>query len=364
MKKKLIFQLVAVTIAFAIATIGWFLLKPENRQLTSDPISKEAKGTLDETPEMTQGPKTAAPAVPTPEARVAERTRQTLNTFFEETEQDEDPYVQELMRAMEAPAYEEYMKKQLATPGFSFKLYFDYLESQGVESHRDMYENSFRRHYPTGSLASYEPMMRKRLAELFQKAPAIDPTDSEAVLEQISAVMSEFGKAPGHSSWVLAHFLGVGEHDWAADIQKNAASILAETTESRDTRDPARFTDVEPSAAVSETIQTKEKVDIPPENEHLRETLPSRADIEPRPETAEALEAEFLKNLFADIPEAPSDTAFQQTLRERFSPERFNTMMQTLKRYGREEGLRRLKVSDPEIATHLQRLMSSKKETD
>ena len=365
MKKKLIFLLGVVTMAFTISTVGWFLIKPKNE--TPKVTSVDTDGTSTAKPtEPTQSPPKVEEALRTPAERIAQRTRQGLKEYYEDTGQAEDPYVQELTRAMESPAYEEYMKQQLATPGFSFKLYFDYLESQGVESHRDMYENNFRQYYPTGSLASYEPMMRERLAELFLEASPIDPTDPGAVRQQISAVMREFGKAPDQSSWVLAHFLGEGEWDWATDIQKNAVSILADSTQ-LPASEPALFTDIEQDEDFSflrDPQQTQENVDIPSGSDPLREVLPQLEDIEPLPENAEALEAEIVKDLFADIPDLLSDADFQQMLRERFSPQRFNTAMQTLSRYGPEEALRRLKESDPEIATHVERLIHPNKETD
>ncbi len=49
-------------------------------------------------------------------------------------------------------------------------------------------------------------------------------------------------------------------------------------------------------------------------------------------------------------------------LQRKFSPQRFNRAMQTLERYGPEEGLRRLKEVDPEISTSLERMIQSQKE--
>ena len=67
-------------------------------------------------------------------------------------------------------------------------------------------------------------------------------------------------------------------------------------------------------------------------------------------------DAEILSELEKQLtPEIPSEEDFQTALRQRFSPERFNTAMQTLNRYGPEEGLRRLKASDPEVAKYIER---------
>ncbi len=62
---------------------------------------------------------------------------------------------------------------------------------------------------------------------------------------------------------------------------------------------------------------------------------------------------EFKKQFLPEV----SDEGFENTLRRRFSPERFNAALQTLKRYGPKEGLRKLKEVDPEVAIHLERLI-------
>lgn len=55
------------------------------------------------------------------------------------------------------------------------------------------------------------------------------------------------------------------------------------------------------------------------------------------------------------LPELPSEEDFEKALRQRFSPERFNRALSTLNQYGPEEGLRKLKESDPEVAAHIER---------
>ena len=65
------------------------------------------------------------------------------------------------------------------------------------------------------------------------------------------------------------------------------------------------------------------------------------------------------------MPSAPMDVSienFDTELRRHFSPKRVNQARQTLERYGPEEGLRRLKSVDPEMSTHLQRIIHRQKE--
>ncbi len=50
-----------------------------------------------------------------------------------------------------------------------------------------------------------------------------------------------------------------------------------------------------------------------------------------------------------------SEGSFVETLRTHFSPVRVNRTVTTINQYGPEEGLRRLKKSDPEIAAHIEK---------
>ena len=74
---------------------------------------------------------------------------------------------------------------------------------------------------------------------------------------------------------------------------------------------------------------------------------------------------EFPELLPKDLPELPTDANVEpspgeeQTL-ARFSPERLNRAMETLNRYGPEEGLRKLQKEDPEIAKQVGRLINRK----
>ena len=53
--------------------------------------------------------------------------------------------------------------------------------------------------------------------------------------------------------------------------------------------------------------------------------------------------------------EPPTGNDIETVLREQFTPGRFERAMSTLERYGPEEGLRRLRESDPEIAEQVER---------
>ena len=74
---------------------------------------------------------------------------------------------------------------------------------------------------------------------------------------------------------------------------------------------------------------------------------------------------EFPELLPKDLPELPTDANVEPSPGEdqalaRFSPERLNRAMETLNRYGPEEGLRKLQKEDPEIAKQVGRLINRK----
>ena len=64
------------------------------------------------------------------------------------------------------------------------------------------------------------------------------------------------------------------------------------------------------------------------------------------------------------VRELPTNESLEKNLRDAFSPTRFNRAMETLNRYGPDEGLRRLKKSDPEVAKRIERLLPTDQEND
>ena len=123
---------------------------------------------------------------------------------------DDNPRLQAMERALSSPAYLEYLKEQDAVfPGFNLGLWWDFLESQGISSGRQLQEENFREHFPTGDYADYEPMMRQRLAELFlETVPPEDPTDRREVRRYTLDVMSLFRAEWANKIWMRGYFNG------------------------------------------------------------------------------------------------------------------------------------------------------------
>ena len=74
------------------------------------------------------------------------------------------------------------------------------------------------------------------------------------------------------------------------------------------------------------------------------------------------IDVESLEALTPEMPELPPEESLETVLRQQFSPERFSRAMNTLNQYGPEEGLRRLKDSDPEVATQVEQLLPKRQE--
>ena len=257
--------------------------------------------------------------------------------------------VQESLQAAKAsPAYAEYTRKQAERLGFNIVLWWEFLEAAGITHNgRILQAAAFEKHFPEGGeYADYEPMMELAVAEMFLE------DSSQSVMD----VLQRFNATQSNRVWRFGYFNGYeGEYEWGQRIQRDAATIVANAAHRQDTFEV-------PSPSVPESLATEDfSTDVgetvrPPEGSPsgTPEEMPSFAEIETLPES---FEAQFLERLETEIPAFPTDAGLETQLRERFSPERFGTATQTLRRYGPEEGLRRLRASDPEVATHIERFL-------
>jgi|GEM_PF-1407919 len=252
---------------------------------------------------------------------------------------------QRLDAAMASSAYAEYTRKQSERLGFNIVLWWEFLEASGITHNgRILQAEAFETHFPEGgSYADYQPMMEQAVAEMFLEDPSLSVLD----------VLQRFNATPSNRVWRFGYFNGYeGEYEWGQRIQRDAATIVANA---------ARQHVPSPSPShVSETAGlSRDVVEAvrPPEGfaSDLPEEMPPFEERETLPESFEALETQFFQALEMERPAIPTDAGLETVLRERFSPDRFGRAAETLRRYGPEEGLRRLRASDPEVATHIQR---------
>lgn len=67
--------------------------------------------------------------------------------------------------------------------------------------------------------------------------------------------------------------------------------------------------------------------------------------------------ADLEKFLAPELPELPMHKQIEKTLREQFTPQRFDRAITTLQKYGIQDGLRRIRKTDSEIAAYLERTL-------
>ena len=93
--------------------------------------------------------------------------------------------------------------------------------------------------------------------------------------------------------------------------------------------------------------------------------VPAETEVPLDPESFQPPNLEDIENLSGIEIELPTAESLETSLREQLSPERFTRAMSLLNHYGPEEGLQRLKETDPALAsqieTHLQNRQTGKK---
>ena len=72
------------------------------------------------------------------------------------------------------------------------------------------------------------------------------------------------------------------------------------------------------------------------------------------------LETEFQKRFMSSLPGIFTDESIEKTIREQFSPARFENAEKLLQEYGAEEGFRRLAEKDAELATQLENIFGKR----
>ncbi len=368
MKIRPVYGISIVAIVLLLCAIVWFALQPREMEpvVAYKMVTPEPRPTEPLTREQRiQAAKEERKQ--TLEVRAAAAKERRLASMRERRDTAEE--IQAMRKALDSPEYLEYRRKQDAVfPGYNIALWWDFLESQGIEAGgRKLQQKQFREVFPTGDYLDYEPEMQKKLAALFLEYPpddVFDLADEQEAHAYTRGIVDLFMNTDWKNKiWMRGYFNGYDGHlSWAENVRQNASRIVAADTPAATGVDktslPTHSTfNREPSTAES----TKMSVEaLTPEHE----ALPPFEDIEKSLQTVEAREREFPTDIFTDTPNLSTNADFEKALRDAFSPKRFNTALQTLNRYGPEEGLRRLKTSDLEVATYIERLIPLNKEND
>ena len=220
-------------------------------------------------------------------------------------------------------------------------------------------DGKYREHFPTGSVDENEPIIRDLIAEVI--------LDAELHMDE---------NPDSHRTRDVRHYLLSEEKVMSWLFKKVGTAPLQPSKWLRAAMEETRLAEREKFLAAGKTAEPPQLTDdtkpIQPLDPQENDGFPSgdvlsASELERAPQSDAELERKFAEQLAPDalkLLELPTEENPETTLRERFSPERFNSAMQTLNRHGPEEGLRKLKETDPELAKQVERLINRKQEED
>ena len=334
-------------------------------------------------------------------------------------EQLAKPEAQRIFKLLESEEYQNFT----ATPR-TLEERFEFLADRGADVPRNLNMLLFRKSFPTGEPADFEPEMRQKLLHALQEAgigrPEEVPAEILALranpnlmtkLTQAAALLEEYGQKEGlqrlyasepalargvewglqqeqahekkravlrtfwdnkrHFHWRMGYFKGhvtgeEGSSAWVNEVLAGlspAAPAVPMFVDSTEGLSPPK-SDRQVETVLPDIPTTPQEKQHPPSSD-----MPTVQKVAPRP-TSPAATPKQDKRLTPFTPmtskssQLPTDDDFETVLRERFSPPRFNRAMEALNRYGPEEGVRRLKASDPEMAVQVERLLQKQQEKD
>ncbi len=364
--KKVMIVGSVLLIGVAICISVWFFLSEykviEIQDQSQQSLSNAGKATNNETSKIV-APSNDREEPVTRREIVARQSRRMFKSLLSE-EQFANPHFQKMLEVMDSPEFAE-----LPMPP-SIRQWNDLLESKGIPVTRGR-PGVFTKQPPFISLDDYEPIVRQGMAELFLAQEPVDMTDPEAALSLRVKIFGNLDNVVANGRrWFWERFgedwdgifrvEGMENNRaviWLNDIQQNAASIVAAAEQARSGALEASA----PSWDLSSVMESPPVFPDEMEGNRPGMVVPSidtdeQYDTEKRTAATPMVDPEKgVTDVLPTLPEAPTGEEVETALREQFSSERFDRAMSTLERYGPEEGLRRLKESDPEVAEQVER---------
>ena len=329
-----------LTVALIITFIGigalWIYLR------ASSPLPMVPKNNISE---LSVPPREEAETPQVPQGKLIVETFKEVFT----AEELASPEMQKLLKMLESPAYEAFMETEPSGIGD----YFDFFQSQGLPVDKDEMLAIFKDSMPAVSPAVLEQQKRSELSVLLRENPI--EIGIPAGLDRFQDVITEFLSKEDNVSWMMTHFDGdyMAFGEWAADVLRNPTPLPEET--------PAIVNSDTPP--LSRDSETNTNFDTPPLDTTETDEIPSiEVTGETFTENDQHIDEERIEASTPEVPELHSEENLETALRERFSPQRFRRAIQILNQYGPKDGLRRLKESDKEVATYVERLIEKKQE--
>lgn len=407
-------KFLAILIGIAVLGFGSYTLWHANKQWTAE-VRKVYKATSIDTltkeePEQVQS---EASTNLERETELPDNGTELVKSFMTE---EQRTHMQSYFKVTESDEFRTFLKTKP-----TLEERFNFLADRGIgDLPRNLNMLLFRESFPTGEPADFELEMRQKLtrmlveggirskkpipSEIVARAQALTPEEIDHVnglLDQYSiketihrlqmsdprlaevfqygaesgleheitrSVIKEFWADKRVFDWRMGYFKGKfsGEgssYEWAQEVlsQVNSPTAAAPVfIENAEQFSPTHneMADV-PKASAAITPRNYEGPSIPEassavdlerdiQGDVARKEVVNPAEMSTDPET------EFSKQF--------TDEGFVTELQEQFSPERLNTAIKLLNRYGPKEGLRRLKESDPEFAKQVERRIGKSQE--
>lgn len=219
-------------------------------------------------------------------------------------------------------------------------------------------ERRYRKHFPTGTVDENASIIREMMRDAIlehehHKEEEYSRRRNSSVLiklldnkKYLAWISKKFGSQPPSSrEWINSTF----EEIRLAEREKYLAAENNDTT--------APINDFAEAEHPQSEIELRSGDGQTPAN-----TRDLSEDFLNDDATTRQAGIETLTPTVPASPELPTHRSLETALREQFSPERFTRAMNTLNQYGPDEGLRRLKDSDPEVATQVERLLPKRQE--
>lgn len=276
------------------------------------------------------------------------------------------PDMQKLLAIFASPEYATFAE----AGDYSADAYYGFLASQGLPWDRNAYYRTFQEHFQKHFLGEtpeeLEPQIRQTLLNHFAENDVEDPAD------MLQVVITEILADAKNRAWMMGRFPGREREfgNWVVDVMKEHldapstdASAVVETEGSifpTEVPPDERFLD----AVSTESLEPPLPSPVPPELEDGDVLTESDIDIDSKADIKAEIRALLEPTFPEQVERLATEANFEKVLRDTFSPKRLNAAMQTLNRYGPEGGLRRLKKSDPELATQIERFIERNEKED
>ena len=345
---------ISITVALVLA-VGTIIYLEETGEDKGHAVDSEI-GVQQEVVDKASAPSDVPSGEPAVSATSEQSMTDMMNRFLT-PEQRENPLMQKMMKVMASDSFQKQMQEQdLRTP----QEFIDLMAAHGLTEFAEI---------------DYDKIMADAYALSAQQYatanPGKDPKDEdEAMAKRIGERLKTADPVYGIMEimqdreialWMSARFKGdqAAMSEWLMPVIKGSVSAGSANSSSAPTdfEFPDGFLSDSPSDEPIEQLPFVEPEpplsDPSPASVSEEFAAPDREDSSTATPTVEP--EKILAEVSPEPPAPPTDEELETALRERFSPERFERAMTTLERYGPEEGLRRLREADPEIAKQMER---------